>query len=378
MAEPKDVSYRTLLVAAGLLALVAIGSGIAALYQFMPAADDTNGVAERLGDLISNYHTTYHIAIPFASIVLAVQASDPKERTVTATIQADFFDNSLPNSIPELINSDGHVIDPQDSQFTRSALTLTLYCWPSGEVVTSFPLSRMSQPLDQYAQINIPVEATPQSFPHDRYNLTILYATLTTPEGTWLRYHYKTAKGEQVARTNYWPIGLGIAWGDHLVDWRLNSSLAVTSKQSSNDYSVDVSSQLARPISLILFVYSIALAPALLGLSYWLRARRKGGGDDGMSPLELGAAFIALLALRQVLIPSDIPGITLLDRFLGIEIVLLVAIAVATLPRRSRSLDASVASGEHPEIAGTSSWRPVIIMLVSVTMLWRWFRRLRR
>ena len=67
-----------------------------------------------------------------------------------------------------------------------------------------------------------------------------------------------------------------------------------------------------------------------------------------MSALALGAAFIALLALRQVLIPSDIPGITLLDRLLGIEIVLLVAIAVANLPHRNRA-PAPAEPGSHPQ-----------------------------
>jgi hypothetical protein len=145
---------------------------------------------------------------------------------------------------------------------------------------------------------------TPQSFPYDKYDLEILDATLTTPKGTWLRYQYKTDKGERVGNTDSWPLGLGIAWGDNLVDWGMKSSVATSvNKQGFDFYDVHVSSQLKRPISLLLFVWSIALAPALLGLSFWVRAGRKGGGEDGMSPLELGAAFLALLALRDVLIP---------------------------------------------------------------------------
>lgn len=308
----------------------------------------------------------------------------------TATVEANFYDNSLQNGSPQLVDAKGRLINPLDSRFARSALTLTLYCVPTGEVVTSFPLSTIDRISTQYAKIDIPVEANPQSFPHDRYNLHILNATLTTPEGTWLRYQRKTAKGEQVLRTTDWLIGLGIAWGDRLVDWRLKSSLATSvSKQSYGkytDYAVNVGTQLKRPISLILFVYSIALTPALLGWSYWLRARRKGGGEDSMGPLELGAAFIALLTLRQVLIPSDIPGITLLDRLLGIEVVALVAIAVATLsfhggpleaPEISPGQQAPEISPKQPEIAGTSSRHPVIVMLVFAAALWRWFKRLR-
>src|SRR5262245_49392726 len=102
MTKPNDKSYYTLLVAAVLLVLVAIGSAIAAWYQFKPAADYPSGVAKHLNNLINDYHRTYNIAIPFAKVVLAVQSSDPKERTVAATIQAGFFDNSLPSSIPKL------------------------------------------------------------------------------------------------------------------------------------------------------------------------------------------------------------------------------------------------------------------------------------
>ena len=370
------------------------------MYQSRPASDNPIGVEVRLDDQIENYHKTHYFPIPFATIIMAIEGADPKERTVTATIKANFnHDYLFVGNPPELVDAKGRAINSLDSQFAHSALTLTLYCYPSGEVVANFPLSGIRQFQDQSTTVNIPVEATPQSFPHDRYNLKIIDAYLTTPEGTWLRYQYKTAKGKQVRRTTEWPIGLGIAWGDRLVDWRLKPSLSTSvSKASYGTYGVNVRSQLVRPLGLILFVYSIALAPALLGFSYLLRTRRKGDGEDGISPLELGAAFIALLTLRQVLIPSDIPGITLLDRFLGIEIVVLVAIAVATLSRRSRPLDASTGSPSQPETADgspsqpetadgspsqpetadASSRHPVIIMFVFVATLWRWFKRLKR
>ena len=382
MASPKvtNVIRYTPLIAAVLLVLLALSSGYITLFKSSPS-DDPTSVEEDLDHQITDYHKTHYYPVPFARIIMEVQAANPKERTVSATIQAHYYDSSLQPGSPELVDSKDRVIDPLDPQFAKTALTLTLLCIPEQEVIIRLPLSGLQRVPGQYAEVNIPVDASPQSFPHDKYNLHILDAILTTPKGMWLRYHYKTVKGEQIGHTTGWPIGFGIAQGNRLVDWRLKPAFATSASNTIYGNGVDVSSQLGRPISLILFVYSIALTPALLGLSYSVRAaRRKRGEDDGISPFELGAAFIALLALRQVLIPSDIPGITLLDRILGIEIVILVAIAIAvsTLSRHSRPLGAAVEPHSQPEKAGANSRHPAIIMLVFAAALWRWSKRLRR
>src|SRR5678815_5725831 len=67
---------------------------------------------------------------------------------------------------------------------------------------------------------------------------------------------------------------------------------------------------LRRPQRVRLIVYAVALSPLLLAASavmLWTRARRSSERSPAAS-LELAAALIAVLPLRLVLVPPDIPG----------------------------------------------------------------------
>lgn len=79
----------------------------------------------------------------------------------------------------------------------------------------------------------------------------------------------------------------------------------------------------------VVFVLVIAATPFLLVLAY-LVARFVSGGpkDTATNPLELSAALLAVITLRQVLIPAEVSGFTFLDRILGFEVVALVAITI--------------------------------------------------
>ena len=60
------------------------------------------------------------------------------------------------------------------------------------------------------------------------------------------------------------------------------------------------------------------------------------GGSFRHLPLELGAAFLALLTLRQVLVPGEITGPTVIDGILALELSLFVALLVHAWTARVR------------------------------------------
>ncbi|MCY1144207.1 hypothetical protein OWR29_39970 [Actinoplanes sp. Pm04-4] len=114
-----------------------------------------------------------------------------------------------------------------------------------------------------------------------------------------------------------------------------------------------------RPVPHLIFIFSVALLPLLIALVLLSRRLNPSvAASDNTSPLELASAALALLALRQVLVPSDIRGFTLLDRVLAFELTLVIAIAASShlwkkldsLPRTAhppaRSAPASARNGD--------------------------------
>ena len=82
-----------------------------------------------------------------------------------------------------------------------------------------------------------------------------------------------------------------------------------------------ISVLLSRPRSEVIWYYVIALAPVMLIIVLlWQLA-------TGIRiTLEAGIGIIAILSLRQVLVPSDINGITRIDILLGLEVVMMIVL----------------------------------------------------
>ncbi|MBB6347968.1 hypothetical protein ACWGH8_26050 [Nonomuraea muscovyensis] len=78
-------------------------------------------------------------------------------------------------------------------------------------------------------------------------------------------------------------------------------------------------------------MYAILATPVLLVFALALRRLR----NKNTSPLELAAALLAVIPLRQVLVPSDISGFTLLDKLLGIEVAFITAVRLFAYARDS-------------------------------------------
>jgi hypothetical protein len=90
-------------------------------------------------------------------------------------------------------------------------------------------------------------------------------------------------------------------------------------------FEIDVS----RPASFSIFVFAVALLPLMIALAFVGKARdHQSSRTDSTSPLELAAALLALLALRQVLTPTNVSSITLLDRILAAELALILLLTL--------------------------------------------------
>ncbi|WP_394618374.1 hypothetical protein JNUCC0626_04540 [Lentzea sp. JNUCC 0626] len=69
--------------------------------------------------------------------------------------------------------------------------------------------------------------------------------------------------------------------------------------------------------------------PAVIGLSFYFRTRRRATGDSSAA-MELAAALLALIALRQVFVPTDISGLTRLDFLLGVQLLVVCCLMAVT------------------------------------------------
>jgi hypothetical protein len=86
------------------------------------------------------------------------------------------------------------------------------------------------------------------------------------------------------------------------------------------------------------WTYTLALSPLLLlGALIWSGVRSR--ADAGISAVQAAVGLVALLPLRQVLVPSEFGTITKIDLLLGFEFLLFIswtALAVAFVGRRRR------------------------------------------
>jgi Domain of unknown function (DUF4436) len=84
-----------------------------------------------------------------------------------------------------------------------------------------------------------------------------------------------------------------------------------------------------RPVMMQAYTYCIAVLPFLLLISLLLYARvSKKQAQASDVALGVAATVVAILPLRQVLVPSSLPGLTRLDILFGLGISLLVALSI--------------------------------------------------
>jgi hypothetical protein len=170
---------------------------------------------------------------------------------------------------------------------------------------------------------------TPSRFPNDEY-LANLGVVLRWPAGTRLvtphRFDASWGIPDDDLRTEEVDLTAAAALGDRIA--RTNT---VIRSEYPGGWSEGLI-VLQRPSRVRLLVYAVALSPLLLAASaamLWTNARRAAERSSA-APLELAAALIAILPLRQVLVPADIPGLTRLDYLLSVELVAMIALFALT------------------------------------------------
>lgn len=168
-------------------------------------------------------------------------------------------------------------------------------------------------------------------YPHDRYAAQ-LHLEVTVPDTLELPPLKDGSARPGNGRTLVLYVA-GISLDNSLRDWTLPESTGPTGSyydqyaippRSVDEIQLDghaVRFELARGTRLQAYVYSVLAIPLLLvaALVWW---RRNG------SALEVAAALLAVVTLRQVLVPGDIAGFTLLDKLLGIEIAIIAVAAI--------------------------------------------------
>ncbi|WP_143050914.1 hypothetical protein [Amycolatopsis pretoriensis] len=173
------------------------------------------------------------------------------------------------------------------------------------------------------ATVKLPLTAASQRFPDDQYSLHQAF-DLLLPDG----YTLSGTKNKSLS------LAVLPLRNEALTDWR------TVVRNTSPTWYVEL--LLERSSNVRKFVYGVAIAPLVLGLAamvIWLRRRDR-------VPFELAAAILALLPLRSVLVPNDVPGITRLDTVLGIELVF-IATAVTLMAVVSVFARSSEGVGRH-------------------------------
>jgi hypothetical protein len=100
--------------------------------------------------------------------------------------------------------------------------------------------------------------------------------------------------------------------------------VSVRSYSGFNAHEEEGNATLTRPFSVQCLLYTITLAPLLLAFAAVV-SRRRANPAPAEAPLELAAALISIFALRSVLVPGDLPGLTRIDYLLAVQTVAIIS-----------------------------------------------------
>jgi hypothetical protein len=257
----------------------------------------------------------YDAPVPPLRFVATVTGLNPAERRVQVSLSAVarrwddlplFVDR---NRTPLVQNG---TLRPE---FADAKVEITISDWALGDTAVSYPLAHLAHSGDstvsRQVSVSLPARVDPAQFPNDTYSLDLrFYARL--PRGLTVE-----ARDPGTAL----PVVAGIARDDRLGQWKLDTDTTVAgSPDSAPLYNAHIRAELGRGWSYWAFVYAISLMPAVIGLSFFIRTRRRPGATDTSAAMELAAALLALIALRQVFVPTDIVALTRLDFLLGVQL----------------------------------------------------------
>lgn len=198
--------------------------------------------------------------------------------------------------------------------------------------------------------ITIPVIGQPRAYPIDWYS-ALYYVTLYRTTAAQLPTELSvrefsnqggTTSGEATGKVR----GLDCCAPAVLQLVSATDDYRVTAgRVTQDDYAfLRMELDVRRPARIVWYSFELALIPALVLLSlivFQVESTRTSQNQPRPHDIAFGftAILLAILPLRQVLVPSAIPGLTLIDAIFGMEIILLAlgAVAWAFLARRTNN-----------------------------------------
>jgi hypothetical protein len=174
--------------------------------------------------------------------------------------------------------------------------------------------------------LSLPMRGRPERFPQDSYVALLPELKVCWPPGV-------TSGGGPLARSAVYAAFGGVLPSREydVTSQRLVTYSGTYPDQASESWEFHAQFlEVRRNTASRRITYVIAVAPSLLlaaAVFQWRRWRKSDGSLSGVS-LELGASLLAILPLRQVLVPSDIRGLTWLDYLLAFQVLAVIALAV--------------------------------------------------
>lgn len=213
----------------------------------------------------------------------------------------------------------------------------------------SYPLEYLvmgyiDRPDGREISFSLPADVDPSQFPNDSYNFA-LHMTASLPLGVTAIARGSDPEPGRGDGSDV-PVIFGLAVDERLGQWHLDTDQTVAATQGYDnhpygysEYAPVVHVEFKRGLAYWAFIYAVSLMPAVIGLSFYIRTRRQRGTTDASAAMELAAALLALIALRQVFVPTDIVALTRLDFLLGVQLLVvcwLMAVTYVAEPRPAR------------------------------------------
>jgi hypothetical protein len=205
-----------------------------------------------------------------------------------------------------------------------------------GEDIIELPLDHLST--EDFTQpLQVRTYSNPGRYPSDWYRLAIGEVVIALPEDESLRHN----------DLPFLPVAVQLKAAPSMEGKSIEFTIEHPTMTNNfaevrSDDIEDVQIVVKRESTTRFFVWAMALAPVLLifaaGTQVAISIRHRDHIEpQNVLPLGLGVAVLAILPLRQVLVPSDVQGLTTVDFLLGTELALLIAlVAVSTLFRYAR------------------------------------------
>lgn len=302
---------RVVRVVAGTLAAIAF---IAGFGNLLPYEDfDHNESAVHLAVDAHMYKTR----TPPLRFIVTATSLNPVDRRIQATLT---LVPQARDRTPLLVDANGKSVEQAGvlrPEFAEAKLKVVLRNSFFGETTVLYALATVVDPLGSEDALSvtasIPADVDPTQFPNDSYSLGLTVTVFLPPGVDAASPEWAGGVVPVGARTDV-SAAFGIALDDRLGRWDLDTEAIVSSGIGAN-----ITAELSRGWAYWAFIYSVSLMPAVIGLSFFVRTRRRGAGDTSAA-MELAAALLALIALRQVFVPTDIVGLTRLDFVLGVQL----------------------------------------------------------